>query len=114
MIPNKLRPQSNAADWESDVFEMFDEDTGEDFAIGSLRIDMEARAPTGGAVITASTNDGGVTVAGNTFWWRVSEAVMREARAGTHTVNVRITDPVGGDVDQLFATAIEIYEGGFK
>jgi hypothetical protein len=112
-FPTRLEPTSNAADWESETVELFDADTGTDVENAGLTLALEVVSPTGQVAVTATTADR-VTTSGNAFWWIIPAAVMRQIRPDTYAVYVRATDPVSGDVDQLLATQIQIYEGGFR
>lgn len=114
LLSESFSPAPNAADWTGTI-EVLDDETGTAFDLTGLLIEIEVRDQGGCRRLYGSTIDGLLTIeAGVGFSYDFPVASLRNICAGSYTVNIRITDPVSGDVAEPVIANLPILEGGYR
>lgn len=103
----------NAADW-SGYIEVLDDDTGTAFDLTSALVEMEVTDQDGIRRLYGSTADGAIDLAGDGFEFAFASTRMKDLRAGSYTVNIRITDSVTGFVAEPAIALLPVLEGGYR
>lgn len=103
----------NAADW-SGYVEVLDDDTGTAFDLTSALIEMEVTDQDGIRRLYGSTADGALDLVGGGFEFAFVSTRMKDLRAGSYTVNIRITDSVTGYVQEPAIALLPVLEGGYR
>jgi hypothetical protein len=113
MYQGNLSAASNRADWEV-ACEIVDPETSAPIDLSGATITVMVARPedTQSAVVTLSTDDGGVVITGlGAFTWRARADAMTALCPGSHPVYVRIVT-ASGDVTQLIAGDLPVIDGG--
>lgn len=103
----------NAADW-SEYVEVLDDDTGTAFDLTNTLIEMEVTDRDGCRRLYGSTTDGTVDLVGDGFEFTFAATRMKDLRAGSYTVNIRLTDSVTGTVAEPAIALLPVLEGGYR
>ena len=109
MYTGYLAPASNRASW-TEAVQLVDNESGDNIEISGCRITLTVRNENRNPVLTASTDDGTITLPQTgTFQWDFSETQMSGLCPGASSVRGRISQD--DRVVQLLIGNINIMEG---
>ena len=116
MYTGQIAAVSNKATWESQVYDLVDEDDGTttDLTDPLLVLDIvvtirEDKDSASSALATASIANGKVTIPGPGFQWRFEVSDLTNLCAGTYRLGAKIT--IDGFVIDLIIGTIAVLEG---
>lgn len=122
MYTGQIDVISNQATWESDTYELVDEDDGTTtdltnpdlfldivVTIRELRSDRWANNSSACILATASIANGKITIPGPGFDWRFEVSDLSNICAGTYTLGAKIT--INGFVSDLIIGTIAVMQG---
>lgn len=103
--------RSNRATWREDI-EIRDADTGDLIDLTDALVTMTISDNRGCEVLTASTDDGDVTVISlGVVEFLFTADRMDDLDIGRHLIGVRVQLEDDGDIEQLMWGSVNIYEG---